>query len=159
MARLKRLTRTALLSNPDVRYEDIDVPEWGGSMMVRSMTAGERRQARLLAREIDDNGNVSVDDVKMGCTVIAMCCEDPKLQVEDVNDLYKKASGVLQRVFNKILALSGFSESQAAALMRAVPNTEKKPVASDGDFTQPPVSGSETPSTSSSTTSPAGSKS
>ena len=158
MSKMKRLTRENLLRGKDVRYEDVDVPEWGGSLQLRSMSAGERRNARLLAREIDDNGNVQVDDVKMGCLVIAMCCEDPKLQVEDVNDLYNKSSGTLQRLFNKILALSGFSESQALALTKA-PTREDKPVATDGDFTQPPSSGSETPSTSSTTTSRSSSKS
>lgn len=36
------LTREAILAAQDLKSEDVDVPEWGGSIRIRTMTGAER---------------------------------------------------------------------------------------------------------------------
>lgn len=139
-AKLKRLSKERLIAAKDIRTEEVDVPEWDGSLLLRGMTVTERRNCRSLAREANESGDVQVDDLKMSMLTICMCCVEPKLELEDVSYFEEKSSGVVQRLFNKILELSCFSEPQG----KKVDTTPNKPSAvtgqpavSEGDFTPP----------------------
>lgn len=79
---MARLTRKEILAADDLAYEDVEVPAWGGTVRVRTMTAGERDQfefslqgaknaaenfrARLLAATIvDEAGSLMFSEADM----------------------------------------------------------------------------------------------
>lgn len=116
-----RLTRDAILAAPDLPLEVVEVPEWGGSILVRGMTGTERDaferesiarkgksvevnlenlRARLLARTIvDDNGSRLFTD-------------------SDIALLGSKSAAALDRVFAAAQRLSGIGQDDVEDLSK-----------------------------------------
>lgn len=96
------LNKEQILNAKDHVFEDIDVPEWGGSVRVRSLTAQEREEfeaemskssvcirAHLIARTlIDDDGNRI-------------------FETKDIVDLGKKNAVVMSKLFDASSRISG----------------------------------------------------
>jgi hypothetical protein len=97
------LSKDAILKAEDLDTEDVEVPEWGGSVRVRGMTAAERDKfeqimsgenvanirANLVARTVvDENGERLFTDA-------------------DIGELGKKSAQALDRVFDASSRLSG----------------------------------------------------
>lgn len=120
MEKVKLLTRDAILQANDLPYEDVEVPEWGGVVRVRTLTGKERDtfeesisqvkgkktelrlanvRAKLAARAIvDENGNRLFSD-------------------DDISALGKKSAAALDRVFTVARRLSGFTDEDMEELV------------------------------------------
>jgi hypothetical protein len=116
------LSRESILQASDIQVEDLEVPEWGGTIRVREMTTAEVEFFSTLTTGRDG----SVDTSKMPgvrAKVVSWCLIDeggkPLLRKEDVDELQKRSNRVLTVVFDKILELSGLgaddAEDEAAA--------------------------------------------
>ncbi len=112
-----RLTRDAILRAIDLRTTDIDVPEWGGSVRVRGMTAAER-DAMLAAVAPRDDGSPRSDS-QIKAYLCAHCIIDVHGQSlfndDDIGQLQQKNPQVLDRLAHQILQLSGIGESSVDA--------------------------------------------
>lgn len=103
------LSRDAILSAPDLEYEDVRVPEWGGVVRVRGMTGAERDQweAALL------DGDKKLTRRQVRATLVALTVVDEQgrrlFSEEDVERLGAKSARALQRVFNVAQRLSRLS--------------------------------------------------
>ena len=111
----KYLSRESILSTPDVLVEDLEVPEWGGTIIVREMTTTEVENYSMSLAGRDG----SMDHRKMGgmrAKVVAWCVvgEDgePIFEEGDIKALQMKSNRVVGRIFDKILELSGLSEEK-----------------------------------------------
>lgn len=115
------LDRNAILNSPDLPIETVEIPEWGGSVMVRGLTAAERDsfesslfegkgknrkekfenlRARLITRTlVDENGNRIFQD-------------------SDADILGKKSAGAIDRIFNVAQKLSGISQQDVNELVQ-----------------------------------------
>jgi len=119
ISKLKRLSKNDILEANDLQTDEVEVPEWGGVVLVRGLTGTEREsweesridrkkkpkkggdsnirmthfRASLVARTVvDDNGNLIFSD-------------------SDVVKLGQKNGAALNRVFEKAHQLSGMSEA------------------------------------------------
>jgi hypothetical protein len=129
------LTRDAILAAEDVKTEEVNVPEWGGSVLVRGMTGRERDEfeASMIVRA----GGQTVPDIRNGrAKLVARCVVgddgQPLFTRDDVTALGEKSASALARVFDVASRLSGLTEDDVAARER--------------DFTTAPGSGSPSPS-------------
>lgn len=140
----KPLSKEDIFAAKDINSDWLFVPEWDGDLHIRGVSVEERRTARGLAKQMSDNVDegVVVDDFKLACVTIAMATIEPKMSVVDAQRLEKKSSGVVQRIFNEIMVLSGFDNGQAAQRRKEVKEGKVSPAPSEGDFSQPPGSGS-----------------
>lgn len=115
------LTREAILDAQDLPTETVEVPEWGGAVLVRGLTGRERDafeasmieqkgrkttftmsnfRAKLAARTIiDENGKRMFSD-------------------KDMDALGGKSAVALQRVFNVAQQLSGLSDADVEELTK-----------------------------------------
>ena len=118
------LTRDAILGASDIETRDVPVPEWGGSVRLRSLSGLERdsweasnrllkgseyvpnlkgAKARLLVRAIvDENGSRLFADTDAGA-------------------LAAKSAGVIERLAEVVAQMSGITE---AAVEEAAGNSE-----------------------------------
>lgn len=107
------LTRDQILATADLPAEDVEVPEWGGTVRVRTMTAAER-----------DVISGITDDIHFMERLVAVVVIDEAgnrvFSDADVEALGKKSAHALTRVFRVGLRLSSM---QAGAVDGAVKNS------------------------------------
>jgi hypothetical protein len=113
------LTREQILNADDVRREKVTVPEWGGEVFVRTMTADERdeyEQERAEARGDDPKQNLK--GVRAALVARTVCDEQGNalFTEEDVDALGKKSAKAMSRVFNKSAKLNLLTDSDIAEL-------------------------------------------
>lgn len=113
------LTRDDILGVDDKVYEDIEVPEWNGSVRVRGLSGTQRDDYE--SSIIQQNGN----DRKVNLTnarakLVARCLVDEGghllFTLDDVRALGRKSARALERVFDKARELSGMAEGDVERL-------------------------------------------
>lgn len=110
------LTRADILKCADLPRVRLEIPEWGGDVFVRSMTALEkdRYDAEVIAAR-NDADRLSGWRVRtaLRCTV-----DDTGTRLfsdEDIESLGGKSSAPIMRIFDKVQELSKVSEDSASA--------------------------------------------
>lgn len=97
------LDARAVLDADDFQYADVDCPEWGGTIHVRGLTAGERS---AVARKVKENNPQDLE-----VTVVLFGAVDSNgerlFSKNDRDALRKKSNTVINRIARKILELSG----------------------------------------------------
>jgi hypothetical protein len=132
---MARLSKEAILAADDTRTEEVEVPEWGGSVLVRGMTGRERDEFES-SMLIQAAGQTARDLRNTRAKLVAKCAVDDdgaRLFTDgDVTALGEKSAAALVRVFEVAARLSGLDEEDVAARER--------------DFPEVTGSGSSTPS-------------
>ena len=110
------LNRQSILEAADLATEDVKVPEWGGSVRVKSMTGLERSSWAKLC-EGDDG---SFDVKRYPASLVVACCVDeqgaPIFAAADMPALMAKHGGAIQRVQAVAERLNGLGgEAREAA--------------------------------------------
>lgn len=113
------LTRDDILNVDDRQYEEVEVPEWGGSVRVRGMSGTERDsyEASILEQRGNDR---KVNLANARAKLVARCLVDEQghlmFVADDVRALGRKSAKALERVFDAARALSGMSEEDVEKL-------------------------------------------
>jgi hypothetical protein len=115
------LTREQILEVKDLQFEDVEVPEWGGTLRVRGLTGIERD--RFEETILDQRGkNVKVKMTNLRARLVALSVVDEQGQAlftqNDIGVLGRKSAAALQRVFNVAQRLSGFSDEDLEELAK-----------------------------------------
>lgn len=115
------LTRDQILQVPDLVTEEVSVPEWGGTVLVKTLTGAERD--RLEATIVSMNGKKTTTNLKnlRAKMCVASCVDEegkPLFTEKDVEALGNKSAAALQRVFEVGMRLSGLSEEDVDELTK-----------------------------------------
>jgi hypothetical protein len=127
------LTRDEILAVDDLQRERVNVPEWGGDVLVRSMTGTERDAFE--SSIISTNGTRSSMNLKnvraklVAWTVIDEDGDRLFPTTQDVHLLGEKSAAALQSVFEVAQRLSGLSTEDVEELAK---NSEEGPNGSFG---------------------------
>lgn len=113
------LTRDDILNVDDKVYEEIEVPEWGGSVRVRGMSGTDRDAYE--ASIIEQRGNdrkVNLSNARAKLVARCLVGGDGHLMFtpDDVRALGRKSARALERVFDKARELSGMSDEDVEKL-------------------------------------------
>jgi len=117
----KILTRDDILQISDIKVEEVHVPEWGGYVYVRTLTAAERDQFEQDIVEIKGKKVVTKDNVRAKLVARAVCNPETKERIftdQDIDALSKKSSAALGRIYNVASKLSGLSEEDVEELAK-----------------------------------------
>lgn len=104
------LTRDQILQAQDLPFEDVEVPEWGGTVRVRALTGAERDafEASIVERK---GSRTEFNPVNMRAKLVAMTVVDENgnriFSNSDVEVLGKKSAAALDKVFQVAQRLSG----------------------------------------------------
>jgi len=115
------LSKTAILAANDLKSEDVEVPEWGGAVRVRSFTGRERDafEASMVRGEGRDR---KVDLTNMRARLVGLTVIDETGQRlftdEEVDLLGAKSGAALDRVFAVAQKLNGLSGSDVEELSK-----------------------------------------
>jgi hypothetical protein len=124
------LTRDLIDGADDLPYEDVPVPEWGGTVRLRTLTGSERDEFE--ASVVSQNGtNRRVNLKNVRARLVSLCLVDEEgnrlYTNTDVAKLGKKSAKVLDRLFDKAQKLSGLTDDDVEELVEGfgtAPNDE-----------------------------------
>lgn len=113
------ITRDLIKEIKDVKIEEVEVPEWGDSIFVRSLTGAEREKFEKLL----DKGYTHIDNIRAKFVILCACDESGNKLFEDSDEewLSNKTATALNRIFIAGQKLSGLLKSD---FEEAVKNSE-----------------------------------
>lgn len=116
---MKVLTKDQILSAPDIQLELVEVPEWKGSVYVKTMTAAERdnfEKSIMGRRGIEPN----LEGVRAKMLVATVVDKDGNalFTMEEIDVLGAKSARAVDRLFAVAQRLSGFTPQDVEALAK-----------------------------------------
>lgn len=105
-----------ILDAPDTIEDVVYVPEWKGSVRVRSFTLEEQQTWR---REATVNGEVDEDRIEVLMFIHGVV--EPKFTADRAEQLRKKSAGAINRVNKRLLELSGLTKEASKAAEKSFP--------------------------------------
>ena len=106
------LTKDAILKATDLSKQIVEVPEWGGSVYVRQMTAADRDAYEAECYPIDvKTGTATIrrDNLRARLLSRTLCDESGSLlfSAADVESLGGKSSDVLEKLYHEARSING----------------------------------------------------
>lgn len=117
----KYLSRDAILQAQDIQREEVAVPEWGGTVLVRGLTGKERDG--LEASMIEGKGkkaNVNLANLRAKLVSRAIVDENNQRMFTDadIQALSGKSAAALNRVYEVAQRLSGITQEDVDELTK-----------------------------------------
>lgn len=116
------LNRESILAAEDVKYETVSVPEWGGEVRVRAISAAARddlEQAAYAAHAAKQPFR------NMRARMVALCVIDETgkqiFSADDIDALGDKSAVALDRVYASAAKLNAMSSSDIEDLEKNLP--------------------------------------
>ena len=99
------LSKSAILSAGDVKLDKVNVPEWGGDVFVKTITGLDRDRFE------DGYSEQKMKNFRSRFLVLTLCDEKGERLFTDseVDELGKKSSLVINRLFEKSWSLNAFT--------------------------------------------------
>jgi len=101
------LSRDQILGAVDFNFVDVEVPQWGGSVRLRGLSAAERD-------EFEASLGVSQDLVNMRARLVVNCLVDENgdklFKSNEAKELGKKNGQVINMLFDEVRKLSGMAD-------------------------------------------------
>ena len=115
------LTKDQIFEASDLKTQTVNVPEWGGSVAVRSMTGADRDAFEDSMITVLPDGTRAPNMTNMRAKLIALTVVDEAgnrlFEAADFDRLACKSASALERVFAAAQALNGLGgQAEADAL-------------------------------------------
>ena len=108
------LTAKDILAVKDFKTRTIEVPEWGGEVMLRTISGNDREKFETMVLEKTGKDGQVKDSKLIRATLLAMtiCNEEGKriLDKSTISALNDKSSKVIERLFLEASELNGLNE-------------------------------------------------
>ena len=105
------LTKDQILEADDLRTETVDVPEWGGSVLVRTMSGTDRDAFEASMITLSPDGTRKPNMTNMRAKLVALTVVDDAanrlFDASDVDRLALKSASALERVFEAAQRING----------------------------------------------------
>lgn len=115
------LTREQILQANDLPKEQVDVPEWGGTVCVRALTGAERDayEAQCLEKR-GKNYVANLRNLRAKLSALSLCDDggNPLFTEDDITQLGGKAAAALDRIFEVAKRLSGLGSEDVEELAK-----------------------------------------
>lgn len=121
------LTRDEILRAKDITTERMDVPEWGGEVIVIGLTGRERDDFEAsITRKKGKKTDVNYTNMRARLVSLSLVDEEGRrmFSPEDISTLGQKSAAALDRIFDVARRLSGLSTEDVADLEEAEGNSE-----------------------------------
>lgn len=127
------LNRNAILAIDDIQTETLEVPGWGGSVIVRGMTGKQRDEFEQFITQGKANGKINNSNIR--ARLVSMCLVDENndflFTPKDIDALGQKNAIALDAIFDVGMKLSGIRDGEAGEV------EENFPLDHSGNSTSP----------------------
>lgn len=134
------LSKTDIFGVSDRKTETVNVPEWGGDIVLRTISGADRDRFEDSLTSIDNEGNIKTNLLDADARLLVKCIVDENgeriFSDADAKDLAGKSAAVLARLAQKARELNSLGAEAAKAVDEA---------GKDSGETQPEDSTSESP--------------
>lgn len=117
----KRLTRQDILDADDRQKEVLLIPEWGGEVIVRGLSATDRDdfESSLLTKN-GKKRDINTYNVRAKLAVRCLVDDEgtPLFSIEDIQRLGLKSASALSRIFEVSQRLSGIGDQDVEELVK-----------------------------------------
>lgn len=114
------LDKNAILTADDFETRKVDVPEWGGEVLVRGLSGRDRDTYEASTVRFRDNGEAVPELANMRAKLVARCIVDEHgervFTDTDAGALGNKSAAALNRVWEVAAELSGMTDASEAAI-------------------------------------------
>lgn len=111
------LDRDAILNAPDLDVKEVEVPEWGGTVLIKPLSGRERdayEQSNL--KQTSKGSRLNLENAR--ARLVSLCVVDEQgnklFTKDDVKQLGKKSAAALDRVVEVARDASGLGDSEEA---------------------------------------------
>lgn len=116
------LSREQILGADDRSTQDVEVPEWGGSVRVRAISGAERDayEAGLVQLKSDGSRKFTLANARSRLVALSIVDEAGAriFDEADVAKLGEKSAVALERVFDVAASLSGLSDDAVEEMVQ-----------------------------------------
>lgn len=132
----KILSKNDILNANDIHIEELSVPEWGGVVYVKTLTADERDMLEAAIVEMSANGkpkSLKLEHMRAHLAMLGICdAEGNRLfSSADVKALGKKSAAALDRVVAMIQKMSALTATDIERLMDDLKNGQRAALPTD----------------------------
>lgn len=124
------LDRNQILAANDITIELLPVPEWGGEVYVKTISAAERGLLEARMVEMGRDGqpkNIKLENLTTYIAFLSICDETGKrlfTSQKDIEELGKKSAAALDRVAEKAQHLARISPADLEKLTDDLKNSQ-----------------------------------
>lgn len=119
MTKQRYLSRQQIQQAKDLGTEEVLIPEWGGSVVVKQLNADERMTLQEAVTYVED-GVTKSDQRKMMIGLVIVCTVDekgdPLFSQDDAAWLQTKNANAVLRIFNVASRINGMGTEEVAAI-------------------------------------------
>lgn len=110
------LTVEAILAAKDLKEEIIEIPEWNGAVKIRSFTKKQQQSIREMSTINDE-----IDTDRLEMFMFLRGVIEPEFSDDQYELLRDKSAGVIDRILNRVMELSGMTEEAKKAADKKFP--------------------------------------
>lgn len=114
------MNKQMILDADDLKTEDVSVPEWGGSVRLRTLTGGERDKFEADSMSLNKKGNPQMNLINMRARLVALCAIDDAgarmFADSEVTKLGSKSAMAINRLFDAARKLNGMTQEDVEEL-------------------------------------------
>lgn len=129
------LSREEILSKHDMMVQDVEVPEWGGTVRVRSLTGEERDNfEKSLILQVGNQMKPNLRNIRAKLVALSVVDKEtgkPLFSEGDLLALSGKNAAALNRVYEAAEKLSGLSKDDMEELAEGFSNGQSGSSTSD----------------------------
>lgn len=129
------LGRNAILESKDLKTEEVEVPEWGGSVLIRSLTGEQRDEYEASMFELGKNGNPKQNLANVRARLVVLCIVNEQgeqmFNKADVKLLGRKSAAALERVATAAQKLNAISDEDIEELAESFEDAPSEDSTSD----------------------------
>lgn len=129
------LSREQILQVDDAQVQEVQVPEWGGSVRIKALNGTERDAFEASVATAMAGKGVKLNLLNVRAKLVSLAAVDEQGQRlfrdQDVTALGRKNAAALDRVFAVAQRLAGLSEKDVEAITVNFPDTPNGASTSD----------------------------
>lgn len=126
---MKLLTKTEIINCADITPQEVEVPEWGGAVLLQPMTGAERDEFEMLcqSRQVGKVMNTRGIKVNLLCRVLRNPSDpfEPMFTSKELTELNGKNAKPINDLFVVAQKLCGISEEDASEMEKNLPSTDE----------------------------------
>jgi len=105
------LNKESIINAKDLQTVEVEVPEWGGSVLVRALSAGDRDEFTQWVT--DKEGKINSRDFMTKLVSISLVDEEGNrlFSAEELIELNKKSSKAIDKLFKVVQTNSGMNDT------------------------------------------------